>query len=252
MTGHRANKRKKSSGGFVFSTVSFVIICAALVFAMSVFFRVSNVEVTGAKRYTKEQITEAAGVVNGENLMLLNRSAVEERVYDKLIYIGSVTVSRKLPNTVVIAVDESSTFAAVETDSGTWIVDRNCRVLDKLAAAKNQTGSYIEVSGLKGVKPKKGAALSVKQADEAKLQYLKDLLTAISEAGITKDVSSINVENSANLEMEYLGRFKVRFGKNEELDSKLRLLSEVVGKLEQTDKGKIDLSENKKAMFSPD
>lgn len=247
----RANKRK-SGGSFVFSTLSFIVICAALAFAMSVFFRVSNVEVTGAKRYTKDQIVDAAGISGGENLMLLDRAAVEQRVYRKLLYVGSVTVSRKLPNTVVIAVDESSTFAAVETDSGTWLVDRSCRVIDKLSAQKNQTDTYITVSGLKGVKPKKGETLSVAQADEGKLQYLKDLLTALSEAGISKDVTTLSVENSANPEMEYLARFKVRFGKDEDLASKLRLLAEVVPKLEDTDKGTIDLSQNKKAMFSPE
>lgn len=247
----RHARKKTAGGGFVFSTLSFVIICAALAFAMSVFFRVSNVEVTGAKRYTKDQIAAAAGISEGENLMLLNRAAVETRIYEKLLYIGSVTVSRKLPNTVVIAVDESSTFASVSCDTGTWIVDRNCRVIEKSGENK-QTDACITVSGFKGVKPKKGETLSVASADEAKLQYLKDLLTALSTAGISKDVASINLENSANPEMQYLTRFRVRFGKNEELASKLRLLAEVVPKLQETDKGMIDLSQNKKALFSPE
>lgn len=248
----RHGNKRKTGGGFLFSTLSFIVICAALAFAMSVFFRVSKIEVTGAKRYTNEQIIAASGISSGKNLMLLNRAAAEEQIYEKLLYIGSVKVSRKLPDTVVIAVDESSTFAAVETDEGTWIVDRNCRLLEKYSAKEKQTDTYIQVSGLKGVKPQKGAVLAVAQTDEAKLQYLKDLLTAISEAGITKDVSTISIENSANPEADYLSRFKVRFGRDEDLDSKLALLKRVVSKLEETDKGLIDLSQNKKAMFSPE
>ena len=52
--------------------------------------------------------------------------------------------------------------------------------------------------------------------------------------------------------MQYLDRFRVRFGKDENLDSKLGMLAEVIANLEETDKGTIDLSQNKKAQFSPD
>lgn len=250
MSAHAGNKRK-SGGGFIFSTLSFVIICAALVFGMSVFFRVSNIEVDGAKRYSKAEIVAASGVRDGDNLMLVDRDAVAERIYQKLLYVGSVKVGRKLPNTVVIAVDESSTFASVETDSGPWIVDKNCRLIEKRTAKSTGT-AYIEVSGFRGVKPQKGNPLSVSEEDAPKLRYLQDLLNALAGANLTKDVSAITVANSANPEMTYLnGRFHVRFGKDEELDSKLRLLQEVVLKLEKTDQGTIDLSQNKKAQFSP-
>ena len=246
-----SKNRKGPGGGFVFSTLSFIVICAALAFGMSVFFRVSNIEVSGEKRYSESEIVAASGLKSGENLMLVDRAAVGERISQKLLYIGGGTVSRRLPDTVVITVDESSTFAAVETDSGTWIVDRNCRVIDKRSAQK-QADSVIEVSGLKGVKPKKGAELVVAEKDEGKLAYLKDLLTAISEAGISADVSTLSVENTANPEMQYLDRFRVRFGKDENLDSKLAMLAKVITNLEETDKGTIDLSQNKKAQFSPD
>lgn len=250
MAAHAGNKRKSGSG-FVFSTLSFIIICAALVFGMSVFFRVSNIEVDGAKRYSKAEIVAASGVKDGDNLMLVDRAAVAEHIYQKLLYVGSVTVGRRLPNTVVIAVDESNTFATVDTDSGKWIVDKNGRLIEKQTAKSTGT-AYIEVSGLKGVKPQKGSALSVSEEDAPKLRYLEDLLNALAGANLTKDVSAITVANSANPELTYLnGRFHVRVGKDEELDSKLRLLQEVVLKLEDTDQGTIDLSQNKKAQFSP-
>ena len=245
-------KTKQSGGKFVFSTLSFIVILAALVFGMSVFFRVSNIEVTGAKRYSQSEIIAASGLKAGTNLMLLDRSAAEDRIYARLLYVGSVTVSRRLPNTVVITVDESSTFAAVDSDSGTWIVDRNGRVIDKLSTKKNQTDTYITVSGLKGVKPQKGQTLAVSKDDEAKLAYLRDLLAALSGAGISKDVSALSVDNSANPEMTYMTRFKVRFGRDENLESKLSLLAQVVSKLDAADQGTIDLSQDKKAYFSPD
>lgn len=244
-------KRQKShgGGGFIFSTLSFIVICAALVFGMSVFFRVSNIEVIGADRYTNNEIISASGVKNRDNLMFVNRNAVEEKIYMKLIYIGEVEVSRKLPNTIVIKVDESSTFAVVETESGLWMIDKNCRLLE--TCSPQDAESYIKVSGIAGVKPKKGNILSVSEEDKPKAEFLKDILTSMSQRNIVADVSTIDVSNAVNAEFEYLDRFKVKMGKDENIDYKLEMLLGVIEKLDSDDKGIIDLSQSKKAQFNP-
>ena len=138
MSTKRKRKKQKSSGarGFIFSSVSFIVICAALVFGMSVFFRVSNIEVNGANRYTREEIIAASGIENGDNLMLVNRSAVAQKIYSKMIYIGKVNVERKLPNTILIEITESDSIAVVESESGLWLVDSNYTPVSTVAKCK--------------------------------------------------------------------------------------------------------------------
>ncbi|MEA4894822.1 MAG: FtsQ-type POTRA domain-containing protein [Oscillospiraceae bacterium] len=248
----RQKKKRKNSGArsFVFSSVSFIVICAALVFGMSVFFRVSDIEVIGAGRYTKEEIVAASGLENGDNLMFINREAAAKSVYTKLIYIGDVKVSRKLPNAVVITVSESGADAVIETDSGFWLIDRNCRLLEECAT--QDADSHVKVKGISAVKPKKGDTVSVAQADEPKLEYLKGILTAVSENGIISDVGSIDLSNVQNAQFDYMEkRFTVKLGADENLDYKFRLLLNVLPKLDADDTGTIDLSQNKKAQFSP-
>lgn len=252
---YMATKQKKNmhqshgGGGFLFSTLSFIVICAALVFGMSVFFRVSNIEVIGADHYTSSEIIEASGVKNGDNLMFVNRDSVAEKIYKRLIYIGEVKVSRKLPNTITIEINESSTFAVVETESGLWLIDKNCRLLEECSLQEAE--SYLKVSGISGVKPQKGSILSVSEEDKINVQYLKDVLTSMTTLKIITDVNSIDVSNAVNVEFEYLDRFKVKLGKNENVDYKLEMLLGVVEKLEADDKGIVDLSQSKKAQFSP-
>ena len=90
MSTQQKKKQQQShiSGGFFFSTLSFIVICAAHVFGMSVFFRVSNIEVIGADHYTSSEIIEASGIKNGDNLMFVNRDSVADKIYNRLIYIG--------------------------------------------------------------------------------------------------------------------------------------------------------------------
>ena len=236
-------------GGFFFSTLSFIVICAALVFGMSVFFRVSNIEVIGADHYTKSEIIEASGIKNGDNLMFVNRETVAEKIYERLIYIGEVKVSRKLPNKIVISINESNTFAIVETESGLWMIDKNCRLLEECSPQNAE--SYLKVSGISGVKPQKGNILSVSEEDKLKVKFLKDVLISMTNCKIISDVKSIDVSNAVNAEFEYLDRFKVKLGKDENIDYKLEMLLGAVSKLDADDKGIIDLSQNKKAQFSP-
>ena len=189
MTTQRKRKKQKNNGvrGFVFSSVSFIVICAALVFGMSVFFRVSNIEVTGAGHYTQEEIIGASGIKNGDNLMFVNRSGVARKICSKLIYIGEVNVKRKLPNTVIIEVSESGSVAVIQSESGLWLIDRKCKLLEECSTQDAE--SYIKVKGLSAVKPQKGNVITVAEEDKPKAKYLGGILTAMSDRSMIPDVA---------------------------------------------------------------
>ena len=122
-------RRKKKGRGALFAPIAFIVTCAALVFAMSVFFRVSRITVTGNSLYTQEEITNAAGIEKGDNLFFINRFTAISRIRARLPYIESVSIERALPNRVTIEVSESKAIAYVTAETGCWIVDRGCKLL---------------------------------------------------------------------------------------------------------------------------
>lgn len=248
----RQKKKPTAQGArsLVFSSLSFVVICAALLFGMSVFFRVSEIEVEGANRYSQQEIQEASGVKNGDSLMLLNRAAVAEAIQSKLLYLGGVRVTRKLPNTLVISVEESGGLAVIDTDSGLWLMDKSSRLLEP--CPPGEIGNYIRIIGLGAVKPEAGKKANVAEDDKLKLDYLQPLLEAIAANELKPEIASLDLRNPVNVELDYQnGRFKVRLGGRDKLDYKLGLLREVAEKLEPEDRGVIDLSQDKRAQFSP-
>lgn len=252
MSTRQKRDKEKNNGvrGFVFTSVSFIVICAALVLGMSVFFRVSNIEVVGADRYTKDEIVSASGIKDGDNLVFINRTAISERLYAKLMYIGDITIKRKLPNTVVIDISESGPIAVLESDSGLWLVDRNCRLAEQCQTQDAE--NYIKIIGLSGVNAKKGEIVSVEDEDKPKKDFVIAILSALTDKNMTGDVSSIDVSNVSNAELEYLdGRFVVKLGLNEKIEYKIGLLLGTVEKLDAKDTGSIDLAQDKKAQFSP-
>ena len=63
-----SNRRHRGSFGFLYKLLSMLVICAAIIAAVTLFFRVDTVVVSGQQRYTEEQIREASGVLLGDNL----------------------------------------------------------------------------------------------------------------------------------------------------------------------------------------
>ena len=61
----RARRPRRPSGGrgrSLLQPLIFLLICAALVLGMSVFFRVAKIEVVGNSIYTAEEVVEASGI----------------------------------------------------------------------------------------------------------------------------------------------------------------------------------------------
>ena len=115
--GRRTPKKKKKHNA-LYGPLMFIIVCAALIFGMSVFFRVSKVEVTGNSLYTEEEIVAASGIESGDNLFFINRFSAAGRILVRLPYVEDATVTRLLPNKVVIDISESNAIAylAVKVD----------------------------------------------------------------------------------------------------------------------------------------
>ena len=63
------------------------MICAAVVMALTLFFRVDTIEVTGTERYTEKDVIEASGIQLGDNLFLLNKYEAARSIAEQLPYI---------------------------------------------------------------------------------------------------------------------------------------------------------------------
>ena len=243
-----AKKIKARSPLFV--PISFLLIVVALAFGLSVFFRVNNIEVEGNGIYTAEEIIEASGIEAGDNLFFINRAAAISRIYSRLPYVESAGVQRSLPNKLVIRVTESSALAWVSAENGDWAIDRSCKLLARLE--REELRSLIRVEGLAPIAPEAGQIIAPGEAEIPKVNYLAAILWQISELGLQDDVTYIDVSNVANPQFDYLGRFTVKLGTNENVEYKFQILRSAVATLSEGDRGTLDLSIDKRAHLTYD
>lgn len=99
-----------------------VVVAVAVVLLFTPVFGVRSVAVTGTHALTKDEVRAAARVAGGTPMVWVDTDAIGTRVA-KLPQVASVTVSRSLPSSVEIEVDERSPVAVFSSAEGTRLVD---------------------------------------------------------------------------------------------------------------------------------
>lgn len=244
-----AGRRRRSA--VIYTPIAVLLIAMIAIFGISVFFRVTVVEVTGAQTYTVEQIQAASGIRQGGNLLFVDTDAVEGTIKLNLPYLSEVVVERIIPNTITIKVAESRPLAVINTGGSWWIMDQKARVLEKT----NSSGlsGKIVVTGLEPVTAGEGLVLNVEESDKTKLSYLTNVLTALEAAGLAGEVTRLDVSNIAYITLNYGGRFTVLLGSGENTAYRLGRVEKIIAKLDEDDRGKIDVSDDESpARFVPE
>lgn len=240
-------KRKRS---VLFAPLSFLIICAALVFGMSVFFRVNGIEVEGNSLYSNEEIIEASGIEQGDNLFFINRFTAISRIFSKLPYVEKAVINRSLPNKLVIVVSESRAIACISAEDGTWAIDRGCKLLSKVSG--DEMRGLIRIEGLTPIAPEAGQIIAPGEAESPKVHYLSAILTQIDTLDLRDRITYIDITGISNPSFDYLGRFTVKLGSNENVEYKFQCLLSAVDALSEGDRGTLDLSIDKRAHLTYD
>ena len=107
------HKRRRGSLSFLYKLLAFVLICTAISLALTLFFRIRSIEVSGNDRYTRQEIIDAAGVNEGDNMFLMNKYSVDQDIRAALPYIEELRINRRLPERGNIGIFNRSYYEEV-------------------------------------------------------------------------------------------------------------------------------------------
>lgn len=129
----RQRRRKKILFYIVFALVVAVV---GIILSLTVFFKITTVEVEGQSQYTDSEIVEVSGINAGDNLFLVNKDKVIEHVSESLPFTGDIEVKRSFPNKIVINVTDSEVACAVKYDKGFVLINKDWKVLAEAKSIK--------------------------------------------------------------------------------------------------------------------
>lgn len=253
MASRRSNKRKRRRRGrfgFLYKLLSLVIILVVVAAGCVVFFRVEEITVDGESKYTAEEIIAASGVEQGDNLFLINRAGTAQKIYTALPYVDDVSIRPALPDGLVIHITERIPTAVIQGGEGWWIIDKKGMIVEAVSSGTQE--GLARVTGLTALLPAVGTKVAVEDAETFRLESLLELLTAMEEWNMVGKVSEIDLSSSANLLMDYDGRFTVRIPMSADFSRKLRALDAVMQELQPNESGTIDLTREDEVRVIPD
>ena len=146
---------------------------------------------------------------------------------------------------------ESSAIACVSAEDGVWVIDRSCKLLSR-AENTGSTAGLIQVEGLRPIAPEVGETIAPGEAESPKVSYLAAILNQIDALNLRENITWINMSNVSNPSFDYLGRFTVKLGTSENVEYKFQCLLSTVDKLEEGDRGTLDLSIDRQAHLTYD
>ena len=135
---HKKKKRKKKKinkkvlGFFSILLLIIGIIVAALTAPI---FNITEIQVKGNSKVATNTIISLSGLKSGENIFKFN-SSIEQKIKENR-YIDTVQVSRKLPGTVNIKVEEREVKYQINLINSYVYIDKNGYILENASEKKN-------------------------------------------------------------------------------------------------------------------
>lgn len=250
---------------FFLHLLTVLAVVLALILGMSIFFKVEDVYVSGAEKYSAWDVRQVSGIQDGENLLTLSRAKVAGRVTTQLPYVKEAKVTIKLPGTVNIQILESDVTYAVEAADNTWyLMDVSGKVVDKITGTSAK--AYPRIIGVQIAVPEIGmqaaaaepvqegteGTVSTEQTDAAmpivtvteaeRFSWVLTILKNLEDSGFVGDISSIDVTHISGLELWYGQRYQIQLGDSTQLEYKIRMAKGAIDQLGEFQSGILDVS----------
>ncbi|MBQ9521593.1 MAG: FtsQ-type POTRA domain-containing protein [Oscillospiraceae bacterium] len=247
----RRHRRVPTERGYLSRVLSSLIVVVMVLSALIMFFRVKIVNITGAHRYSDADILSVAGISDGQNMFLMNKYRMAEKLIRELTYLEDVHISRNLPDTLIIDLKECVIPLAVAQDGACWLVSPSGKIVDRLDISA--ADDYAQITGCPILSPSIGTQIALPSEYLSQQRSLVRLLTALDEKQVLDDVDGIRLEKHNCILVDYAGRFTVKFPLDADYKFKLHALEVYISgeKIQDNMTGTFDLTRDDKNYFQP-
>lgn len=236
-----AGKRKKNA------IKNAVMIIAVLVFAglfIAVFCYnhgglIENIVIEGNKVYTDQQICQAAGISQGQNMLSLREGKVRRAVTKQLPYVKDVVLERQLPDTVILKIKITVDKYILACGTGTYTLDSDGKVVSDKKRSLEKGLYYIEGFGTQEISV--GDDFEPIEENKERFRLMKEIVTLFEKGGVV-DSAVIKLQNTEDVRVIYKDKIAVYLGNCEDLEQDIPHASGIVEKVAAAGKsGYIDM-----------
>lgn len=249
---------------FLVRLVTVLAVVAAMIVGMSVFFKVETITVAGAEAYSAWTVREASGIAEGDGLLTFSRAKANAQIKAKLPYVEKSRIGIKLPNTVIIYIEEAEVTYAIRSTDGIWYLMTSAgRVVEQIndSTAANHTKIYgvtiqtptigemavameevVAETGAADATGETEAFVPVVVTGALRLNAALEILKALEDNGIVGEAASVDVTRLEDLVLWYGTRYQVELGDTSRIGYKINCMTDVIMEMSEFDSGILDIS----------
>ena len=241
----------------ILELISVMAVVAALILGMSVFFKVKTITVAGAETYSTWAVQEASGIKEGDNLLTFSKTRARAKILANMAYVDSVRIGIKLPDTVIIYVEELDVAYAIKSGDGDWwLINSSGKVVEQVT--QRQAENYTQVLGVTLDSPQptrqgvamelpaetseSGELIPVTVTGAQRLASALEILKALEDNDIVGDAKSVDVTQLNEILLWYGSRYEVHLGDNTKLDYKIACMNDAILQMSDYQTGILDIS----------
>lgn len=249
----RQNKKRKMKNKARSALITLIAIIGFLALgitlSLTIFFKITDINVTGNEIYSAEEIIQRSDMKIGENLFLIDTKECITALTESLPYIYEVKITRKLPATINVEITEATPFLAIKNADKSYIlIDDRLKVLEASAAKKPK--GVITISKTKVATANPGFKIGFEDEDVSEcITSLVDIIKSLNMS----EATSISCVDKNNNYIVYDNRITFKLGSCSNLEAKINRGLAVCDELNNHNdsiKGTIDLTVEKQSYFT--
>lgn len=245
----KLKRKRKMKKAAALIALALVIVCISVILVLTVFFKVNKIVISGPDVYPDNKIIEQSNIELGSSLFGVNEKEINELLTQRLPYIKSVKITRKLPDTVNVQITSTTEIAAVSYGTGYVLVDETGKVLSKASTEVND--GVAVVNGVKVKSCDEGKVISF-DSEEITENFIL-LIQEIKSNGL-EGITEIVLADNKEFKAVYDNRIIIKFGSMDDLEVKIQRAKYAIDKENQNNpyyEGVLDLQYESQYHFSP-
>ncbi|MCJ7691233.1 MAG: FtsQ-type POTRA domain-containing protein [Clostridiaceae bacterium] len=236
------NKRKKKKK--VRNLMLLVIIMVSTLVTLCLklpYFNITNVEIVGNVNVSNAKINELVSAHLNNNIFYASFVDSKKQII-KNPYILDVKIKKKLPNKILIEVEERVAVFYGKVKDTYYIIDNEGILLEKKSNIKDM--NIVHLVGINLEKCKVGDVILI---ENRKIEAANDIANIINEYRKTKDniiISSVDISDVLDVKA-FSGKMCIKFGTTEDLDNKFNKAINIISQPKyKATTGYVDVSFN--------
>ena len=239
--------------------LSVTAVVAALIIGMSIFFKVERITVAGNESYDEWSVRDASGISEGDNLLTFSRAKATAQIIAELPYVDTARIGIKLPDTVIIYIEELDVSYAIKSDNGDWwLINSSGRVVDQINGSASE--NYTQVLGVTlsspvigeeavayedvpaETDPVTGELIPLTVTAAQRFSAALQILNALEANDIVGEAATVDVSRLDDIILWYGSRYQVNLGDTADMEYKIACMNDAILQLSEYESGILDIS----------